>query len=504
MSKKRTGVPTLAYMGVEASTPPQFTIHDRAPLTSDYYEYELGHMWLYETTPQQVWILTSKTLKVATWLQITQGGTDTFTDLTITNSLDLTFLGAGTLRTDAAGVVSVYADGTDLEVYMGRTGLTSEWGTLSSSGGTVTITKTVAGINFEAAGGTAANTFTMDDGLAIVPTAGGNVFVTGGSNLHSDGAVANTINIDLDDNVTLAGNFQAVDGTFTGDVDVTGDVDANDATFTGNVSGVDATFTGDITFQGAYGVVPPGGGVQGVTIDANGQLGSSAGGAGPINSVVAGTNINLTGTAADPVINVDDDVTLAGFLDATTTVTAGTGITSTTGNIVATAGTVQLGSQGRGVVQSDATGLLSSSEGTDGQLLISSSAGAPAWANITQGSGITITNAANSITLTGTGLTINDQVGTAYTLVLADAGKMVRMTNVAAITLTVPTNATAAFPVGTEIILTQGGAGTVTVAGAVGVTVNSASAMLDLYEQYSAAALIKTAADIWLLAGDIK
>ena len=103
-----------------------------------------------------------------------------------------------------------------------------------------------------------------------------------------------------------------------------------------------------------------------------------------------------------------------------------------------------------------------------------------------------------------TNLTINEQTGTAYTLVASDASKELRFTNAAAITLTIPLESGVNFPIGTEFILVQYGAGTVTVVGAGGVTLYSASSMTDLYEQYSSAALIKQALDQWLLVGDIK
>lgn len=51
-----------------------------------------------------------------------------------------------------------------------------------------------------------------------------------------------------------------------------------------------------------------------------------------------------------------------------------------------------------GVVQSSSAGVLTSSNGTNGQILIGGGA-APTWANLTAGSGVTITNAANSITV---------------------------------------------------------------------------------------------------------
>jgi hypothetical protein len=97
---------------------------------------------------------------------------------------------------------------------------------------------------------------------------------------------------------------------------------------------------------------------------------------------------------------------------------------------------------------------------------------------------------------------LNNQTGTTYTLVAGDAGDLVTLTNAAAITLTVPTNATVPFANGTQITFSQNGAGKVTVAGAVGVTVNSADGYLSLRTQYSAGTLIKIATNSWILIGD--
>jgi len=69
-------------------------------------------------------------------------------------------------------------------------------------------------------------------------------------------------------------------------------------------------------------------------------------------------------------------------------------------------------------------------------------------------------------------------------------------------TLTVPTNATVAWPVGTSISILQTGAGQVTVAGAVGVTIN-ATPGLKLRAQWSSATLLKRATDTWVLFGDL-
>lgn len=96
-------------------------------------------------------------------------------------------------------------------------------------------------------------------------------------------------------------------------------------------------------------------------------------------------------------------------------------------------------------------------------------------------------------------LTINAQVGTSYTLALTDVGKLITLTNAGAIALAVPTNATVAFPIGTQIQLAQLGAGRVTVSGTGVVGTPS----LLFRAQYSAASLIKYGTDNWLLIGDL-
>lgn len=99
---------------------------------------------------------------------------------------------------------------------------------------------------------------------------------------------------------------------------------------------------------------------------------------------------------------------------------------------------------------------------------------------------------------------INAQTGTAYTLVLDDADKLVTLSNGSAITLTVPANASVAFPVGTVIALAQLGAGLVTVVGASGVTVNGVTpGSQALAGQYATVTLTKLATNTWLLSGGL-
>ena len=99
-------------------------------------------------------------------------------------------------------------------------------------------------------------------------------------------------------------------------------------------------------------------------------------------------------------------------------------------------------------------------------------------------------------------LTLNAQTGTTYTLVLTDNGRLVTLSNAAAITLTVPLNATVAFATGAIVNIQQIGAGQVTVAGASGVTINGTGTKTRA--QWSAASLVKTDTDTWTLIGDIE
>ncbi len=135
----------------------------------------------------------------------------------------------------------------------------------------------------------------------------------------------------------------------------------------------------------------------------------------------------------------------------------------------------------------------------------------------TSGTAATVTGAAQTaITSVGTltsltvsgglvaPLQINAQTGTTYTFVLGDAGKLVTSSNASAQTLTVPPNSSVAYTVGTQILVTQVGAGRLTLAEGSGVTINSGDSMKSLSDQYCLASLIKTATDTWLLVGNLQ
>lgn len=86
-----------------------------------------------------------------------------------------------------------------------------------------------------------------------------------------------------------------------------------------------------------------------------------------------------------------------------------------------------------------------------------------------------------------------------YTLLTADVGKLITVTSATAKTITV--NGTLDLSVGQRIDLLQMGAGQVTVSGS-GATVNGTPG-LKLRAQYSGASLVCTAADTYVLVGDL-
>ena len=97
---------------------------------------------------------------------------------------------------------------------------------------------------------------------------------------------------------------------------------------------------------------------------------------------------------------------------------------------------------------------------------------------------------------------INNQTGTTYTFVLTDASKLITFGNADAITVTIPTNADVAFPIGTQIDCIQILAGKVTFGGA-NVTINSKGGNKSIAAQWVGVTLIKTNTDVWSLVGDL-
>ncbi len=90
-----------------------------------------------------------------------------------------------------------------------------------------------------------------------------------------------------------------------------------------------------------------------------------------------------------------------------------------------------------------------------------------------------------------------------YTLgALTERDNFIEVDSTSATTITIPTNSTLAFPVGTSIDILQTNTGQVTIAGAAGVTVNGTPG-LKLRTRWSSATLFKRATDTWVVMGDL-
>jgi hypothetical protein len=102
-----------------------------------------------------------------------------------------------------------------------------------------------------------------------------------------------------------------------------------------------------------------------------------------------------------------------------------------------------------------------------------------------------------------TTLSFNAQTGTTYTLVAADLGKLVTLSNASAITLTVPPSV---FVAGNIINIQQIGVGQVTFAAGAGVTITSTGASAaapKITSRYGAATVICTASDTFTIIGGL-
>lgn len=99
-------------------------------------------------------------------------------------------------------------------------------------------------------------------------------------------------------------------------------------------------------------------------------------------------------------------------------------------------------------------------------------------------------------------LEINQQAAS-YTLVLSDDGKMIEINNAAAVNVTIPTNASVAFPVGTQITFLQTGAGQITFIPASGPTTIIGNPGVKTRAIWTGATLIQRAADTWVVVGDL-
>ena len=121
---------------------------------------------------------------------------------------------------------------------------------------------------------------------------------------------------------------------------------------------------------------------------------------------------------------------------------------------------------------------------------------------------VSTSNGNINITPNGTGavvinIPINTQAVSSYTLASTDASKMIEINSGIPATVTIPTNTSVPFPIGTQILISGLSSGVITISGAVGVNLYSSGGKTKLAAQYSIATLIKRGTNDWYLAGDI-
>jgi sporulation protein YlmC with PRC-barrel domain len=259
--------------------------------------------------------------------------------------------------------------------------------------------------------------------------------------------------------------------------------------------------------------------------------------------------VNSTGvTAIASGVIVNADVNASAAIDKTKI--SGTAITAAdTGTVTSTMiadGTIV----NSDINASAAIALSKLSSGTSGQIIVANSSGVPTW--VSESGDVTISD--TGVTAISSGVIVNadvnasaaiaysklnlsgsitssdiadgtivnadisdsasiglgkladatiDEKSASYTIVLTDKNKFIKMNvTTTANTVTVPTNASAAFPVGSQIHIIQYGSGKTQVVGDSGVVVYSTPGAY-LRAQYSSATLLKCDTNTWMLMGDL-
>lgn len=332
-------------------------------------------------------------------------------------------VGAGTATITNLGVA------TNGQLPIGSTGADPVLATLSSTGGTISITNGAGSISLDVNGSKVGETITGNSGGALSPTAGNwNILgasTAAGTTPVTTAGAGSTLTVDVQKSQAIAATdatkiglsaFDSADFT----VDANGFVSASSTgflkTLTGNSGGaisptannINTLGTGSITIAGAGSTLTTQ--LTGLTNHAI-QIGA---GTATLTQLGAGTTgqVLQTNTGADPTWST-------ATYPSTTTINQI--LYSSANNIVA-----GLATANQGVLTTGATGTpVITALATNGQLIIGSTAGVPAAATLSAGTGITITNGSNSITIAASGTsTLNytsvNHAASPYTVVAAD------------------------------------------------------------------------------------
>lgn len=230
--------------------------------------------------------------------------------------------------------------------------------------------------------------------------------------------------------------------------------------------------------------------------------------AGTVTSVVGGTG--LTGGTITSTGTLAIDTSVVTTLTGTQTLTNKTLTSPVIGTIVNT-GTLTLPTSTDTLVGRATTDTLTNKTLTSPIISTISNTGTltlPTSSDTLVGRATTDTLTNKTLTAPIITYSVNTQTGTTFTPVLSDGGSIVTLSNASAISATIPTNASVAYPIGTQLNFIQIGAGQVTISAVTSGTTTIAStgataASPKLRAQYSSASAIKVATDTWYVIGDI-
>jgi hypothetical protein len=449
------GVNPLSYVGVNAASPSNTAVYNRAPTSDDRRNFDIGARWIDEsTTPPDLWTLVKFAGSTATWINLSSfntNGTDgqvligggtaaTWNNITSISGLVVINEGPNTLDLDLSGTVADIFQADTLFA-------TPSGGVLTLAGGTsITTTGSGSTVTFDV-DTDVATTFAGDSGTA---TPAANVLtIAGGTNVTTN-ASGSTVTI----TATGGGGGGAANASFlahqaTSGGDPNGGVKLGAAVVMTEVYDVGSDFTvGDGAGVSAKFTAPQDGkylltctiSLENVAVVPNAVLDryiemqtSNRTYREGVSNTLAGTTtsqLEVGGMSFSVVADMDAsdtaefliwDAKAAGSYQVEGDI-AGTGEYTTfvsgalqeTDNMSFTEHAVLVGNSTGGI------GELALA--TDGQVLIGATGAASAWSTLTAGSNITITNGANSIQIASTGGGLGSSVASFLAHQVADGG----------------------------------------------------------------------------------
>ena len=361
---------------------------------------------------------------------------------------------SGDITVNSSGVASIAANSVAL-----GTDTTGNYVASVDAGTGITVSNT----------GVEGGTFTI--------TNAGVTSIAGTANEITASASTGQVTLSLPANVTISNNL-----TVTGNLTVNGD------TTTLNTANLNVEDNFIVLNSGVTGVPTLKGGIEIERGDSPNVFLQWNESTDKWETTVDGTNYGVLVTTSDSGVITSTMIADGTIVDADISATAAISLSklanSTAGNIIVyNASGVATSVTETGDVVIDSNGVTSISSGVIVNADISSTAA------IEQGK---IADA-----------TIDTKTAT-YTLVLTDKNKFIEMNVGSANDVTVPTNANVAFPIGSQIHITQYGAGkTRVVAQTPATTTIRATPGVFLRAQYASATLIKRGTDEWYLVGDL-